>query len=363
VARIVTVYASARRPFVPTDMSYIRWLKMSEALAAMGHTVDIATYEPGRWRRFVRVPMGPRLRRVALGRVRWDRYDVVKTLFHQGFETLETFGGARHPFIVSKLGSVVGPEDTPAVYFHGEVRQRLFETQQRIAATSRYVTVLTEPSRRRWQECFDDRGNVLLVPGAADARLPRPGPDPYERDGWRRCLFAGNIYSLRAQPAANQRLTASLNALGRRLVDHRIRLYFLGGGDTTGLDANAVRSVGAVAHERAWDYMRAADVGLVLALGGAPNENESTKIYHYLRVGLPVVCESGFPNERLVTDLAMGEVVANGDVDGMAAAVARVAGAAWDRDAATAHVLAHHTWDARAATYAPVIARACATGS
>src|SRR5690606_15670005 len=102
------------------------------------------------------VPMGPRLRRVPLARVRWRDYDVVKTPFHRGFETLERHGGAGHPRIVAKLGSVVDREDRPGVYFYGARRRALFAVQERIAARSRAVTVLTEPSRARWQRCFGD---------------------------------------------------------------------------------------------------------------------------------------------------------------------------------------------------------------
>lgn len=54
MARIVTVYEDGRRPFVPTDMSYVRWYKISAALAALGHEVDIATREPGVLARFDR---------------------------------------------------------------------------------------------------------------------------------------------------------------------------------------------------------------------------------------------------------------------------------------------------------------------
>ena len=101
-----------------------------------------------RWRT---VPLGHNLRRVPLGSVRWAEYDVVKTLFHSGFETLERYGGASHPFIISKLGSVVGGGDQPGCYFYGRYRSQLFATQQRIARTSRYVTVLTRESEARWK--------------------------------------------------------------------------------------------------------------------------------------------------------------------------------------------------------------------
>jgi hypothetical protein len=365
MARIVTVYEDHCRPFVPSDMSYVRWLKMSEALAALGHEVDVATREPSGIARAVGgrvagalgldarrdvVAMGPRLRRVPLERVRWRDYDVVKTLFHIGFETLERRGGAHHPCIVAKLGSVVDCEDRPGVYFYGDRRRELFAVQERIAARSRVVTVLTEPSRARWQACFGTHGTLLLVPGAVDAELASAGADPYPV-GRPRCLFAGNVYDPVSQPEAHATLVAKLNGLGRVLAARGIRLCFMGPGARTGLDATVVEDLGVVPYAASWPYLQRADVGLVLALGPVPNENESTKIYHYLRAGLPTVCESGFPNEGLIEAAGLGRVVANGDLAALADAVEASLGAAWDRARAIAFVLAGHTWRHRAGVY------------
>src|SRR5438309_2043451 len=126
-------------------MGYIRWLKMSEALARLGHEVDIATNEPtwGRmwWHGPSEVRLGPNLRRIPLAQVRWSDYDLVKTLFHEGFATLERFGGLEHRLIVSKLGSVVGPRDMVGVPFYGRQREKLYAIQERIAAASTYVAV------------------------------------------------------------------------------------------------------------------------------------------------------------------------------------------------------------------------------
>lgn len=365
MARIVTVYEGSCRPFEPSDMSYVRWLEMSKALASLGHEVDIATREPGGAVRVVGgrlaralgvearrdvVAMGPRLRRVPLEGVRWREYDVVKTLFHIGFETLERHGGADHPRIVSKLGSVVDREDRPGVYFYGARRRALFAVQERIAARSRAVTVLTEPSRARWQGCFGTGGAMLLVPGGVDAELPDAGADPYAV-GRPRCLFAGNVYDPVSQPEAHAVLVAKLNDLGRRLAVHGITLCFMGPGERGALDRAAVEDLGVVPYARSWPYLQHADVGLVLALGPVPNENESTKIYHYLRAGLPTVCEAGFPNESLVEQAGLGCVVANGDVAGIAAAVVAAVGASWDRPRAVDLVLGAHTWLHRARVY------------
>ena len=95
------------------------------------------------------VERAPRLREVPLSEVRWADYDVVKTVFHRGVDTLIAAGGGDHPFILSKLGSVVGREPAPGVHFHGEIRQGLLATQSEVARRSRGVTILTP----EWPEC------------------------------------------------------------------------------------------------------------------------------------------------------------------------------------------------------------------
>jgi glycosyltransferase involved in cell wall biosynthesis len=355
MARIVTVYEDGRRKFVPTDMSYIRWYKISQALAMRGHRVDIATHEPGLLGRWRAVRMGPRLRRLPLSRVRWERYDVVKTLFHIGFETLERHGGADHPFIISKLGSVVDCEDRDGVYFYGARRRHLFAVQERIAARSRFVTVLTEASRDRWRRCFGTAGTTLLVPGAVDDCIPAPCRDPFGAARGARCIFAGHIYDGTSQPEAHATLIAKLNELGRLLAGRGIRLYLMGPGDTSRIDASRVTCIGPVPYDLSWDYLRHASVGLVLALGPHPNDNESTKIYHYLRVGLPTVCEAGFPNEDLVIRAGLGRVVANGDMPALADAIETSERTSWDRARAIEFVLADHTWTHRARIYDELI--------
>src|SRR5262245_40491951 len=201
MAKIVTVYTD-RPTFFPVDMSHIRWLKIAENLANCGHQVDIATME--------NIPlespiqMGPNLRRISLSNVQWSDYDVVKTLFHRGFETLEAMGGTDHPFIISKLGSVVGPEDRDGIYFYGDIGANLFSIQVKIQKTSRYITLLTPPAIDMLRQLFESNGNLLLVPGAADTRIPEYVGDPFPEKNGTRCLFAGNVYTLDRQPEANQ---------------------------------------------------------------------------------------------------------------------------------------------------------------
>jgi hypothetical protein len=348
MARIVTVYNRDEAQFRPIDMSLIRWLKISEALASHGHQVDMATNETALTEP---VAMSANLRRVPLRDVRWADYDVVKTEFHMGFETLKRHGGADHPFIISKLGSVVAEQDRPDVFFYGEERERLYEIQLEVRQHARYVTLLTRESIDIWRECFGAASNMLLVPGAADRELQEEGPDPYPPTDEPRCLFAGNIYDEWYQADVHRLIVEKLNALGELLTARGVRLFFLGRGDASRLDPSKLTSLGAVEHARSWDYMRHADVGIVLAFGKRQNVNESTKIYHYLRTGLPVICEQGFPNEGLISEANLGYVTPFGDLKAMAERVRIACYQLWDTRSAVQMILDRHTWDQRAIVY------------
>ncbi len=351
--RIVTVLSTEKRATQLIDMSYIRWAKISEALARLGYQVDMATAE-FKWK--LRQPVlevAPNLRRVPIRSVKWLDYDVVKTLFHRGFTTLERYGGANHPFIISKLGSVVGPRDMDGIYFYGRQREQLYRVQERINGVSRYITVLSEQARQLWAECHGGVDRLLLVPGAADREVPEPREDPYLQDDRKRCIFAGNIYSddSQSQRQAHAVIVAKLNELGRLLDARRARLYVVGPGDARKLDSRYVTYCGVTSYDRSWDYLHYANVGIVVSAGRFMHNNESTKIYHYLRVGLPTVCEEGFPNDNVLRESRMGFLVPSGNLSEMASRTIEAAERDWDRDFAIKYTLEHHTWDRRVMLY------------
>lgn len=350
MAKIVTVFRS--KGFALDDMSGIRWLKISEALARAGHRVDMAISGAA-----TPLPIHPNLRRVELDQVKWQHYDVVKTLFHHGFEVLQKQGGTDHPFIISKLGSVVGTRDMNGIFFYGRVRRKLYTTQEKIARTSKYVTVLSPQARALWHVSFGYAGeNVLLVPGAVDREIPLASHDPYPTNNAPRALFAGNVYDRTLQPQANRVLVQKLNELGKYLTARGIRLYMLGIGDVRNLDCTHVTYLGAVPYDASWDYLHFANVGIVVSAGQFMHNNESTKIYHYLRAGLPVVGEAGFPNDHVVGAANLGFVVESGNMKLLADHVERAIQESWNRERAVQYILENHTWDRRAETYNRVIA-------
>ena len=351
MAKIVTVNTGDPIRFEPVSMFFIRWLKISEALARAGHQVDIATDEPEMWHKPFPIPMGKNLRRVPLSKLKWKNYDVVKTFFHTGFETLERYGGLGHPYIISKLGSVMDKKNLRGVYFYGKRRESLFSTQKKIYRFSRYVTVLTQESKSLWISCFGRQNNILLVPGAADRLIPRPKHDPYPKNSKMRCLFSGNIYNRICQREAHGVLVEKLNQLGKHLNRRNIRLYVTGPGDSKRLDPQQVTHLGEIPYKKSWDYLHFAQAGIVLALGKYSNQNESTKIYHYLRAGLPVVCESGFPNQEMILKTNLGFIVENGNMALMAEKIKEAVRKRWNEKLAVRTILTQHTWDHRVQIY------------
>ncbi len=365
MAKIITVYINApttsdreAAAWIPTTMAYIRWFKISEALARCGHQVDMALPDSTEhW------PVDPALLNVptigfkALSSIDWQQYDVVKTLFNRGMQTLDEFGGSRHPFIISKLGSVVGPRDMPGIYFYGDYRADLYSLQEKIDSCSKYVTVLSEAAKRLWIECHGDRSNILMVPGGVDSNIPPKGADPYPAGDRPRCLFAGLIYTKQSQPEANYTLTAKLNELGRLLFQQGMQLYMIGAGDVSKLDDRYVNYLGVVPYTETWNYFYHAHVGIVVSAGKFMHNNESSKIYHYLRAGLPAVSESGFPNDHLIEEAQLGYVTQSEDLPLMANRVANASKATWERQRAVDFILERHTWDQRAKVYDDLIVR------
>ncbi len=350
--RIACVYHRDHRPNLAlSSMAEIRFFRMAEALARRGHAVDLVLNRHHQPRM-----LDHNLREVPFKLVRWEQYDAVKTFFHRGFETLVAEGGDDHPFIISKLGSVVGREETPGVHFHGAVRERLYAAQTEIARRSKVVTVLTNRSAALWWKEHGTCSRLLQVPTGVDAKIPPPDRNPYACLGVKSpiAIFAGNIYSREHQPEVNLLWQEHLNRLGRSLAQRGISLVAMGDGEIDHLDPAAITHVGRIEANDYWDWQYHAQVGIVLAQGPV-QDNESSKIYYYLRTGLPTVCEESIPNKSLIEETGCGAIVPYGDIEAMAAAAAQLVAAPRNQNEVAEYMVLQHSWDARAALYEQVL--------
>ena len=280
----------------------------------------------------------------------WTAYDAILTFFDRGFDNLLQTGGHRHPFIISCLGSVVGSSDqTPGVYFFGERRQWLYGVQQLIAEHSRFVIVLTEPSRELWVREHGRTEDVFVIPQGVDRHIPDPIRNPYGAWPEKIAVYVGTIYD-HSQKEMNLLWQQRLNKLGSALRRRGIRLCLIGAGDTDLLDPAAVTCLGPVRNQDIWDYHYFASVGVILAHGPVQH-NESTKLYYYLRAGLPVVSEAPVPNNHVLGQAGLGFVVPFGDEQQFADRIAEASACPWDRTRAMAYMIENHSWDARVTRY------------
>lgn len=350
--RIACVYLRDHCPdYSLATMAGIRFFRMAEALARRGHQVDIVIN-----RRQAPEMVAPGLREIPFKLARWETYQVIKTFFHRGFDSLVAEGGGDHPFIISKLGSVVGREETAGVHFHGAVRERLYATQTAIAKRSKVVTVLTNRSAALWWKEHGIGTRLFQVPTGVDTIIPIARANPYHKLGivGPIALFAGNIYVREQQAEVNLLWQDRLNRLGRALKRRGITLVAIGAGETDHLDTSAVRHLGSFSADQYWNWQHHAQVGIVLAQG-LVQDNESSKIYYYLRTGMPVICEEPVPNISLIEETGCGAVVPYDDVEAMSAAAAEMVSAKRDVKLIAQHMIAQHSWDARAALYDQVL--------
>jgi hypothetical protein len=225
------------------------------------------------------------------------------------------------------------------------------------------VSLLTKPNADLFKKMHGDRDGMLEVPGGVDAEVPAPGKNPYLAAGITRpvAIYAGNIYSRDRQAEVNLFWQERLNALGRKLRDRGIQLVAMGPGATDRLDPGAVIHFGVIDFREFWNWQWHAHVGVALAQGPV-QDNESSKLYYYLRTGLPVVCEASVPNAWIVTHTQHGAVVeydAN-DLTPLADAASALVATPPAADAVIPYIIREHSWDARAAQYASVLTAAAA---
>jgi hypothetical protein len=135
---------------------------------------------------------------------------------------------------------------------------------------------------------------------------------------------------------------------------------FIGPGETDLLDRGAVTYLGPIENERIYAYKYFADAGLVLAQG-AVQHNESSKIYEYLRCGLPVVSEAPVPNNAIIRESGLGYVAEFMNDQEMCEMLVDAVNRDWDKSYGVDYMLKNHTWDKRVAVYDRLISEMKAT--
>lgn len=334
--RIAIAYtANPTRPIQGMDM--IRWVAMGHAFRGFDYKVRLVTDRRRGMDRLDRIHL------TSADRMDWSECDAIKVCYQGSIDLVPD-----HAHLIVRMCRVVD-EHLPKRDDHR--RAELLRQQQVIAERASIVAFNDEVNAARWRERYGDRQQILIVPTGCPEWLPKQIQDPFPA-GRRIVLFMGALTS--------HRFPGMLNAIARglRAVAPDVELHFLGknslqhyAGESEPLDPSVITIHEPVDEEAAWNYVLHAHVGIGLAPSEHPFESELSKIYYYLRGGLPVVTESTVPNHTLIEELGYGGVAAHGDVDEF---VHRIMAALQlpVRDARIMkHMAEHHGWRARARVY------------
>ena len=333
--RIALVYF--KDPLKSLDgMDTIRWLELSRALAKLGYDVEMVTEEGEE------TEIADRLRVRHIRKALWDTYDIIKTTHHT-----DVFSVPEHPFLICRIGRVVDPIYPQRVSSH---RQDLLDAQELIARRAKRVVFMSEENLIRWNELYPTGPAGLIVPNGCPSKIPPIGSNPYDGNR-KRVLYLGSLTS--------SRFVNILNALGKLLKNNGVELHHVGrnqldlyGETNEQLDSEVVSSHGPVPELQSWNYLYYADVGVMIARGIQVFDNEISKVYYYLRAGLPTVSEQFVSTNTLIKETGWGEVVSYGDITAMFNRVMQWLDTPQSKRLEIGKVIAmQHSWGSRAEIY------------
>jgi glycosyltransferase involved in cell wall biosynthesis len=322
-------------------MDLIRWTEIGRGLRSFGFEVDLVTPRTGGITTLAGLPV----RDAAC--VDWSEYDTIKVCYQRSIRLVPP-----HPNIIARMCRVT---DSVLPVRDAQRRAEILSNQARVRDLARFVAVNDSTNAERWERFYGTGQTILYVPTGCPEIIPEPDERPYPSNR-RIVLYCGALTA--------PRLVGVLNAAARRLRARRpdVELHFLGrnrlqhyGGADLMLDPGVIRVHGAVDETTAWNYMLHADVGLALAFSEDVFENELSKIYYYLRAGLPVVTEHTAMNAYLVEETGHGAIGRYADVADLVAKI-EIALELRSRDRRVMSYMAErHGWRRRAQVYADAL--------
>lgn len=328
----------------PPGIDLERLTALAAGLAARGVETDILApvERPGA----LSSPFGGAISVRPLDEARGDRYQLLKTCYPPGIDLVRDFRGP----LVCRLVRVVDQEQPLRDQTQ---RHRLLAWQEAIHRRADAVAFNNPENLERWQRLHGWDRPAVLTPTGCPEVIPARGPNPYPQ-GPPVAIFLGSL--------ASGRMARLLNRLAEALKD-QVALHLVGlnksglYGDPTPLSPLIVDH-GPQAGARLWDLVGWASFGVALAVGPEGFDNDSSKVYTYLRAGLPVLCEHPIRQWPLIADLGLGRDFPYGDLDrALVQARALLADPRPDREAVGGRMAAEQGWGRRVETYCGLFER------
>jgi glycosyltransferase involved in cell wall biosynthesis len=271
------------------------------------------------------------------------RFDVVKTCYHASIELAASYEGP----IVSRIVRVV---DERFPERDERDRARLLRRQEMIRRRAARVVLNNSINVQRWNARYGGTPPAIIAPTGCPARIPPVGPNPYP-SGEKPILFLGSV--------AGDRMLGMLNRAAELLRGvARIHLVGLNKARMYGATGSCELSPLIVYHgelpeREVWDFVRHAALGLAFAASPHEFDNDISKIYTYLRGGLPVLSEERIVNNDLVRAVGWGLTFQFGDTADLREKALTLINAPPRGDPAEVreYMAARHSWDRRVDIY------------
>jgi len=272
-----------------------------------------------------------------------NSYDLVKTSYHPSIMLLGAYRGPVVARIVRVVDERLPERDEP-------FRDHLLACQSLMARRATVIALNNAENEVRWRHRYGPEPPIVLVPTGCPAELPKSRGNPY-RKSENVVLFLGSLAAPRMVRMINE---AALRLQGLATVHlvGRNKACMYGGDPECSLDRRVIDH-GELCEQDVWDFIRHANIGLAFATGPLPFDNDVSKIFNYLRGGLPVLSEEPIVNNALIQETGFGQIFPHGDVD-------RLVQSAVDllehppiekREAVMQHMATEHSWDRRVGTY------------
>ncbi|MFZ5868810.1 MAG: hypothetical protein ACOYXY_23225 [Thermodesulfobacteriota bacterium] len=271
------------------------------------------------------------------------RYDLVKTSYHFSIKLIDKYEGP----VVSRIVRVVDHElpqrDEP-------FREDLLSCQELIRQRASALVLNNRENEARWRQIYGPEPRVVFVPNGCPLDIPEPGSDPYDTRH-PAVLFLGSV--------AAARMVDMLNAAAR-LLQGRATIHLVGlnkacmyGGDERCVLDSLIVDHGEASHDRVWDYIHHAQAGIALATGLHPFDNDISKIFDYLRGGLPVVSEEGILQNQLIARTGFGRIFAHDSADELVSGILEILESppVASKDQVMVFMAREHSWERRVDEY------------
>ena len=333
---IALVYAkSAAREL--TGMDLIRWTELGKQFHELGHEVHLVTNRPDGIESLAGLPV------FDCREANWDHYYAIKGSYQHSVPLLP-----EHPRLIVRMCRVARPDEPDRDLSR---RDEVLAHQKWIANHARFIAVNDPLNASRWRELYGDNQQIIIVPTGCPEVIPAPKQNPFPSKS-RIALFCGSVTAIRMVPFLNdvaRSLAArdsefELHVLGR----NRLHLY---SDSPPEFNLDLIHLHEPVSQEEAWQYLHHADVGVAVSPSANRFESELSKIYYYLRAGLPTVCETSALNRDLVEQTGHGIIAGHDDPEQFATAILRAAEMPRNHSSTMELMSNRHSWKSRAETY------------